>query len=302
MRFRFRRALTRRAVCAALLAGLAPLCAHAQGPAINRLVSVGGDVTEILYDLGLDKQVAGVDTTSLYPPSALKEKPNVGYMRALSAEGVLSLEPSLVLVNEGAGPPDALKQIKQANVPLVMVPDVQSPEGVVAKINAIGKITGKEEEARKLADGVSQRFATLAADRTRIGKPVRVLFVMSLQNGRAMAAGHKTAADNVIKLAGGINAVGEMEGYKPLTDEAVIAAAPDVVLMMSRGDHAAQQDVFALPAFSGTPAAAHKALVVMDGLYLLGFGPRTPDAARELMTRLYPALSPAPLPQPAAKP
>ncbi len=287
-----------RTLATAALAAAFTMPAMAEAPQTGRLVAIGGAVTEILYDLGLESQVIGVDTTSLYPARALKDKPNIGYMRALSAEGVLSLDPSLVLAIEGSGPPDALRQISEAKVPLVMVPDEQTPEGVVAKIDAIGKLTGQEAAAHKLAEGVSARFATLAADRAKIQKPMRVLFVLSLQNGRAMAAGRHTAADSVIALAGGINAVAEMDGYKPLTDEAVIAAAPDVVLMMDRGDHGAAQDVFALPAFSATPAAARKALVVMDGLYLLGFGPRTPDAARELMARLYPGLAP----QPAAKP
>jgi iron complex transport system substrate-binding protein len=296
MRFRFNRTLVRCSVHAALLAAAFAMPARAEAPQAARMVAIGGAVTEILYDLGLESRIVGIDTTSLYPASALKDKPNVGYMRALSAEGVLSLAPSLVLAIEGSGPPDALKQIGEAQVPLIMVPDEQTPAGVIAKIDTIGKIAGREEQAHKLAESVSQRFAALALDRARIGKRVRVLFVLSLQNGRAMAAGHKTAADSVIALAGGINAVGEMEGYKPLTDEAVIAAAPDVVLMMTRGDNAAEQDVFALPAFSGTPAAVHKAVIRMDGLYLLGFGPRTPDAARELMARLYPALALAPKP------
>jgi iron complex transport system substrate-binding protein len=295
---RSRAALTRGALCAAVLAAAFAMPARAEAPHTGRVVAIGGAVSEILYDLGLESQVVGVDTTSLYPARALHEKANVGYMRALSAEGVLSLEPSLVLAVEGSGPPDALKQISDAKVALTIVPDDQTAEGVAAKITAVGKLTGKDEAARQLAESVNARFAALAADRARIQKPARVLFVLSLQNGRAMAAGRHTAADSIIGLAGGVNAVAEMDGYKPLTDEAVIAAAPDIVLMMVRGDGAAPQDVFALPAFSATPAAAKKALVVMDGLYLLGFGPRTPDAARELMARLYPGLAP----QPAGKP
>ena len=68
-----------------------------------RIISIGGAITEILYALGFEDRLAGVDATSLYPPAALRDKPNVGYMRQLSAEGVLGLNPSLVLAVQGSG-------------------------------------------------------------------------------------------------------------------------------------------------------------------------------------------------------
>ncbi|MET0173033.1 MAG: ABC transporter substrate-binding protein, partial [Agrobacterium vaccinii] len=109
--------------------------------------------------------------------------------------------------------------------------------------------------------------------------------------GRIMAAGKDTEAAAIIEMAGGINAAQEITGYKPLTDEAVIAAAAYVVLYMQRGNHAEYPDqVFALPAFQSTPAAASKSLISMDGLYLIGFGPRTPAAGRELAAKLYPEI------------
>jgi iron complex transport system substrate-binding protein len=115
---------------------------------------------------------------------------------------------------------------------------------------------------------------------------------MSLLNGRAMAAGHKTAADEIIRLAGGVNAIDGYDGYKPVNDEAIVAARPAVILTMQRGrEQLDAQTVFANPAFALTPAAAKKAFVAMDGLYLLGFGPRTAAAARDLALSLYPDLS-----------
>ncbi len=112
-----------------------------------------------------------------------------------------------------------------------------------------------------------------------------------------MVGGRGTAADAIIRLAGGANAADTIEGYKPMTDEGVIAAAPDVILKMNNGNMVGgKDDIFALPAFSATPAAANRALIGMDGLYLLGFGPRSPDAVRELMADLYPTLTLPPLP------
>jgi iron complex transport system substrate-binding protein len=263
--------------------------ARAQIPSSERIVAAGGAVTEILYALGLQDRIVGVDTTSLFPPSALKDKPSVGYVRALSAEGVLSLRPTLVVTIPNAGPPDTLKLIGEAGVRIVQTPDDPSAEGVIAKVREVGRLTGAGVEAEKLAVTIKTRFDALTKARTALDKPKRVLFVLALQNGRPMVGGRNSAADAMIRLAGGINAASMIEGYKPMTDEAVIAAAPDVVLMMSRGDPAATApDVFELPAFSATPAAVTRALIVMDGLYLLGFGPRAADAAHDLMKALYP--------------
>jgi iron complex transport system substrate-binding protein len=103
-----------------LLGVLTPLSTRSGEPRpidSSHIVSIGGAVTETIYALGLEDRIVGVDTTSLYPPEALKRAPNVGYMRARSAEGILSLEPSWVIAIEGSGPPDALKLVSGTGVP-----------------------------------------------------------------------------------------------------------------------------------------------------------------------------------------
>ncbi len=118
------------------------------------------------------------------------------------------------------------------------------------------------------------------------------MFVISFVNGRAMVAGRKTAAHEIIALSGAVNAVDGYEGYKPLSEEAIVAAKPDVILVMQRGkDSISSETIFASAAFALTPAAKDKSLIAMDGLYLLGFGPRTAAAARDLAVSLYPALA-----------
>jgi iron complex transport system substrate-binding protein len=297
--------LGRRALVGALLAfcGLRLLtAAPARGDEpqpidSNRIVSIGGAVTESIYALGLENRIVGVDTTSLYPPEALKRAPNVGYMRALSAEGILSLKPSWVIAIDGSGPPAALKLVSDAGVPLTMIHDDPSPNGVAAKIETIGKLLGAEEKAVALARETRARLALVAHMRPQTPKPPRVLFLLSLQNGRPMVGGRGTAADAIIRLAGGANAADAIDGYKPMTDEEVIATAPDVILKMNNGNMVGNpDDIFSLPAFAATPAASKRALIGMDGLYLLGFGPRSPDAVRELMAALYPDLALPPLP------
>lgn len=275
-----------------LAGSLEPLAvvAPAQAQTAERIVAAGGVVTEVLYALGQQDKVVGVDTTSQWPPEALKDKKSVGYVRALSAEGVLSLKPSQVIAVEGAGPPDALALLKESGTPITMIPEALSPEAVVGKIAAIGKAAGVSEPAQQLAATVKGRFDELDKLRAGLPRQKRVLFVLSLQNGRIMVGGRATTADAIITLAGGVNAADAVEGFKPMTDEAIITAAPDVILMMrfSSAHNASPEEVFAMPAFSETPAAKQKSLIRMDGLYLLGFGPRTPNAARDLMAELYP--------------
>jgi iron complex transport system substrate-binding protein len=278
--------LSRRSALATALAALAPGFARAQ--ASQRIVAAGGVVTEILYALGRQDLIVGVDTTSLHPPEAMRDKANVGYVRALSAEGVLSLRPTTLLAIEGAGPPDTVKLIAEAGVKVERISEDLSEKGVIDRIRVIGRLAGAEARAEELAAAVERDFAALRRERDALTGRKRVLFVLSLQNGRAIVGGKGSSADAIIGYAGAVNAADAVDGYKPVTDEGIISAAPDVVLMMKRGNHAAAPaEVFGLPAFSATPAAAAKALVTMDGLYLLGFGPRTPDAARDLMAAVY---------------
>lgn len=267
---------------------IAVAMARAEAASPSRVVALGGVITEIFYAVGAQDRLVGVDTTSLYPAEAMKDKPNVGYVRALSAEGVLSLRPSLIIAIDGAGPPDAMKLVAESGVPIVHIPDEFSADGVVDRIRRVASLSGAEERGEAVARETANKFRALENARSRIPAPKRVLFALSLQNGRVMASGRNTYADAIIKLAGGVNAVDGFDGYKPLTDEAIIAAAPDFVLVMNRGDHAASPDqVFSMPAFVTTPASRTRGFASMDGLYLLGFGPRTPDAARDLMKAIY---------------
>ena len=257
----------------------------------TRIVAVGGAVTESLYALGLSDRIVAVDTTSLFPAEALRQKPNVGYMRALSAEGVLGLNPSLVLAIDGSGPKETIAVLEAAAVPLVRVPDRYTGDGILEKIKLVADVAGEHERGQCLAGRVADDLAALTGLRLNVTQPKKVLFVLSLVGGKPMVAGRNTAADGIIRLAGGINAIDAYEGYKQIADEAVIAAGPDAVLVMQRQQEPLDsKTLFGQAAFAMTPAAASQSFVAMDGLYLLGFGPRTARAARDLAAALYPAL------------
>ncbi len=261
-----------------------------QRPDTSRLVSVGGAITEIIYALGEEKRLVGRDSTSVYPEAALKI-PDVGYMRQLSAEGVMATNPSAIIAVQGSGPPEALALLDNAKIPFETVPDAYDGAGIIAKIRTVGTFLGVPEKAEKLAVQVKADLDAAVADAAK--RPAterkRVLFILSTQGGKIMASGSGTAADGIIQLSGVVNATDSFKGYKALTDEAIIEAKPDVVLMMTRGgDHSASDaDLFAHPALSLTPAAKTKTVIRMDGLHLLGFGPRTAAAVRELNAAVY---------------
>jgi iron complex transport system substrate-binding protein len=273
-------------VALALTAGLAAEAAEPQ-----RIVSIGGSVTEVLYQVGVADRVVGVDTTSLYPSDALKTKPNVGYLRALSAEGVLALSPDLIVMEKDAGPPETVALLDKAGLAVVHVPAGYELKELPQKIRTIAAAVGKRSEGDVIAEKVTTDLDRLQADLKRVERKRRVLFILSLVDGRPMAAGTNTAADAIIRLAGAENVFGEVKGYKTISPEAAAALQPDAILMITRsGAPLEGSDILKQPAFAETPAAKANAFIKMDALYLLGFGPRTPDAARELAHRLYPQI------------
>lgn len=254
----------------------------------TRIVTIGGAVTEIAYALGQQDRLIARDTTSTFPQNTL---PDIGYMRALSPEGVLSVSPDLIVAIEGAGPPETMAVLRSASVNIIEIPENYSSAGIAAKIRAVGVALGVASAAGELARDIETGIETAIADarKSSDGNKLRVMFILSTQNGRITASGTGTAADSIISMAGGINAVTAFKGYKPLTDEAVTLAAPDVILMMNRGGHtsADNDELFAMPALVTTPAAQNQNVVRMNGMHLLGFGPRTATAIVELSKALY---------------
>lgn len=257
----------------------------------SRLVSIGGAITEIVYALDEESRLIARDSTSLYPEAAMK-LPDVGYMRALSPEGVLAVNPSAILSIEGSGPPDALAVLKNAGVPFETVAEGYDRASILNKITAVGNFLGVQDKAKALVDEVGKDLDAAIADINKRpeSERKRVLFVLSFQDGKIMAAGAHTAADGILKLAGAINATDDaFPGYKPMSDEAIVNSKPDIIMVMTRGGahDTSDEQILAQPAIALTPAAASKSVVRMEGLYLLGFGPRTASTIRELNERLY---------------
>ena len=242
--------------------------------AAERVIAIGGDVTQIVYALGAQQALVARDSTSQHPALA-KRLPDIGYMRQLNAEGILALKPTLVLSSELAKPSLALRQVAEAGVRVVEITGENSLAAIPKKIAAIGKALHRDEEAQALAQQVNRTLAALP----KRPLPVKVLFIMSHSGMRSLAAGSDTAADGAIRSAGLINAMAAVPRYQPLSQE-----APDLVVigddgLKTLGD---EEEVWQLPGLALTPAGQHKNLLVTDEMALLGFGLDTPGAIVKL--------------------
>ncbi|MEM7068010.1 MAG: hemin ABC transporter substrate-binding protein [Pseudomonadota bacterium] len=249
----------------------------------KRIVAIGGSVTEIVYALGEEDRLIARDTTSVYPQQAFS-LPDVGYIRQLSPEGVLSVNPDLILAMEGSGPPETMDTLKAADVPVVLIPEGYTGEKIREKILAVGEAMNVPGKAGVLANNTSLALKDVADRVGNSDNNMKVLFILSLREGKILAAGANTSADGIITMAGGENVITSFTGFKQVSDEAVITAQPDVVLMMAprRNHSVSDEDVLAHPAIAQTPAGENRKIIRMDGLYLLGFGPRTAGAVGEL--------------------
>ncbi len=260
----------------------------------RRIISVGGALTEIVYALGAQGELVGVDTTSLYPVVA-QQLPQVGYARTLSAEGVLSLAPTQLIATEEAGPQAVLRQVRDAGVPVAVLNANNQFEGLLERVKQVGQITGRADSAARLAQALQQQWdGALGKVRQRSPSPVqsavRVLFILAHAPNQVMVGGRQTGADAMLAYAGAVNVMGGQgglggfAGYKPLTPEAVIAARPDIVLVTDQGLKASGgvDGILKLPGLAQTPAGRKHRIVSLEAMLLLGFGPRMPQALAEL--------------------
>lgn len=261
----------------------------------DRVISVGGGLTEIVYALGAQERLVAVDITSRYPPQTAKV-PKVGYMRMLSAEPILALKPDLILAVEDAGPPSTFDKLRAAGVKVVTVPNEPTPQGVLHKVEVVAHALGMIDRGNELKERLKSEFAAISSVIDQVHDHPRVLFILSIGNGSApLAAGRNTSAAGIIALAGGRNAIDDFEGFKPLSPEAAVKAAPDVVLVSHRtlALLGGEDKLLARPELAATPAGRNSRLVAMDGLLLLGFGPRTPEAILQLASALHPGMGAA---------
>ena len=266
----------------------------------QRWVSAGGALSEWVTALGGESKLVGVDTTSQHPES-LKALPSIGYQRQLSAEGILSLRPQVLVGTEEMGPPPVLAQIRGAGVQVEMFsaePDLPTLKG---NLQHLGKLLGSEAKANELFTGYAQaleqqrRWVTQAQ---ATQKAPGVLLVLGHAGGKPLIAGKDTAADWLLQQAGGRN-LATHTGYKPFSVESLAGLSPDVLVFADRaltGDAARAALFKENPMLASTPAAKNGRVVELDPTLLVGgLGPRVPQSLVQLSAGFYPSQAkPAP--------
>ncbi|MEO0464972.1 MAG: ABC transporter substrate-binding protein [Pseudomonadota bacterium] len=257
--------------------------AHSQ----ERVASLGGDLTEIIYALGEGDRIVATDSTSVFPPAAMLT-PKVGYVRQLSAEGVLSVEPDMILISGAAGPDTALDQIRATGVPVEIMETAYTVDAIIAKTRRVSDVLGVEDAGEVLVGEIEADWAAAQAEVAKLGVEPTILFFSNTAEGTPTAAGDQTAAQGVINMLGGINVFGERIGYKPISLEAAVAADPDIILVMNfvAARIGGMKEVTNHPAISLTSAAQNDRIFMVDAVTVMQFSPRTPGAVGELAAEI----------------
>lgn len=255
----------------------------------TKLVTLSGTLTEVVSALGFEKNIVGVDVTSTFPESVLK-LPKAGHTRNLSAEGVLSMNPSVVFAYEGEINPELQQQLTAAGTKLYLFPTPKNLDEAKGLIKTLADTLGVAEKADALIANIDAKIAQIQP----LTPAPKVLFIYARGAGMLMVAGDNTPMKSMIELAGGQNAVTGFEEFKPLSPEVLVEANPDVILIFDSGLASLNgaEGLKLVPGMDKTNAAKNNAFVAMDGQYLNGFSPRVGDAALELNQKLQAVSTP----------
>lgn len=257
------------------------------------LVTIGPSVTEIVYALGAGDQIVGTDQSSKTPEGAQVAK--LGYHRQLSAEGLISLRPSRIIGTDNMGPPAVLEQLKAAGVEVTIMPSGNTLNDLYQQINALADLFGRESAGAELRQNLQQDITVVnklaEKAKAKYGRTTKVIYMMAY-GGTSLIAGGNTTLDSLISLVGAQNpAKVSFSGYKPVTAEALLTMAPDVILVGQAVLNTAKNAdgvLKLLPGIQTTPAGKNKAVVAIDDTALMsGFSPRIGDVALALANDIY---------------
>ncbi|MCX2451156.1 ABC transporter substrate-binding protein [Pedobacter sp. PLR] len=251
-----------------------------------KIVSLNGTISEIVAGLGLEKNIVGTDITSNYPES-LRSKPKVGHNRRINAEGVLSLQPNIVVGMAKEMSPQLATQFKAAGIRLILFDQDFTAEGTKKLIHAVADSLQHTAKADSLAKAFETQLAEAQAHVNNSKKP-KVLFIYARGTGTMMVGGTGTPVEKVIEMAGGVNAITEFEEYKPLTSEALVKANPDVLLLFDDGLESlgGVSGLLEVQGVAQTNAGKNKRVVTMPGEMLTSFGPRLGQAVTSLAEKI----------------
>jgi iron complex transport system substrate-binding protein len=260
---------------------------------VSRIVALNGDVNEILYSLGLGDNIVANDITGYFPAESTK-KPKIGYGRTLSAEGILSFRPTLVIGNDDAGPKSTISQLRAAGTTVVIVPAGESVFDAPRKIRLVGQAVGLGPIADTLADRTYleiKRVQNKWLGTTNRWEPTAVF--LYLRGPKTMLLGGSgTRASAMLEAAGvtdGAAFNADVKGYVPITAEALVRAKPDTIVVLTEGLQSVGgiDALLKIPGIALTPAGKNNRIIDFDDLELLELGPRTPAVLDRLIAELY---------------
>ena len=262
-----------------------PIYSCNQADDSSRVTIAGGSLTEIVYLLEQENKLVAVDITSNFPEEA-KQLPSIGYVRALSAEGVLSLSPSLILGEDDTGPPTVMEQLSRVGIQIEIIPEENSTDGIIKKVKCVAEILGVDENTKDKTLAILNADAKELKLLTEMNKKEspKVMFILSMESGSPTVGGRDTSADGLIKMTGAVIVMDSFEGWKPVSTEAIIQAKPDFILISERGlnSFGSIEKLGQHPSLVFTPAAKNNNIIAMDGMAMLGFGPRTISSAKDI--------------------
>ena len=252
------------------------ICQTADDP--SRIVSIGSSITEIIYFLNSQDQIIAIDITSNFPEDA-KKFPSVGYIRNLSAEGLLSTNPSIIISEDDIGPKNIIKQIQDTKTELRIIPEEQTLNGIIQKIQCVGNIIGQQEEAE---EKISSEINPVINKIKEIKKEkdlsnIKIMMILSTEGNSTVVAGSNTSGDSFIKMLGATNIFESINGWKAVTAETILLKNPDYIIIPEKDLHK-QSNVNTISEnmiLKETNAGKNNGYIIKDGMAILGYGPRT---------------------------
>jgi iron complex transport system substrate-binding protein len=258
-------------------------------------MDISGSIAATVFGLGFGDSVVGRDISTTFPGTEQLPVVTSGG-HTVNNEAILALRPTVVITDGSIGPIDVVKQLRDAGIPVVFVDTDPSIAGVgdlaVQVAAALGAPAAGEALAAELVAGIEAKVTEIAAI-VPAGEPLRMLFLyLRGTSGVYYLFGSESGADVLIRALGGLDVAAEigLDGMRPMTDEAMIAADPDLILVMTDGI-ASVGGVDGLleskPAIALTAAGQHRRFVDMADGEILSFGPRTADVLDALARAIY---------------
>ena len=256
---------------------------------IDRIIPLDGTVAEVVFALGMGDNVVATDLSATYPPEA-DALPEIGYQRALSAETVASFAPTLLLATDIAGPPEALDDMRRLGYPLVIVPNEATPTGAGQKIRAVAAALGVPKRGADMASALDAAIAEATVPPDQNGKRPRVVALYVRGTVAQLVLGESANTRWLINAAGGVDVSESMgiDDSAPISAEAILAAAPDVLLVPTAGLESVGgiDGLLEIGGLGRTPAGQNRQVLAYDDQLLLGNGPRTAQMLAQLRSDL----------------